>query len=68
MFLYLQVVARDGGQLESTSWVDNYPGYEEGVDAVELVQRLQKQVCRIASVAPVFIGAARASTSLVFVS
>ena len=44
------MVARDGGQLESTSWIDNYPGYEEGVDAVELVQRLQKQVCACARV------------------
>jgi len=40
------VVAKDGGQLESTTWIDNFPGFEEGVDAVELVQRLEKQAER----------------------
>jgi len=40
------VVARDGGQLESTSMIDNYPGFEEGVDAVELIQRLVAQAKR----------------------
>ncbi len=38
------VVARDGGQLEATSNVDNYPGFDEGVDAIELIQRLGNQV------------------------
>ncbi|KAJ1459802.1 hypothetical protein M885DRAFT_613400 [Pelagophyceae sp. CCMP2097] len=37
------VVARDGGQLESTSWVDNYPGFVDGVDAVGLIQSLEGQ-------------------------
>ena len=40
------VVARDGGQLESTDWVDNYPGFPEGIDAVEMVQRFEKQATR----------------------
>ena len=40
------VVARDGGQLEATSTVDNYPGFEEGVDAVELVAKLGRQAAR----------------------
>jgi thioredoxin reductase (NADPH) len=40
------VVAKDGGQLESTSIIDNYPGFEDGVDAVEMVQRLHKQAER----------------------
>jgi len=40
------VVAKDGGQLESTSIIDNYPGFENGVDAVEMVQNLQKQAER----------------------
>jgi len=40
------VVARDGGQLEGTSKVDNYPGFDEGVDAVDLVQRLERQAKR----------------------
>ena len=38
--------AKDGGQLESTSVIDNYPGFENGVDAVEMVQNLQKQAER----------------------
>lgn len=40
------VLASDGGQLESTSVVDNYPGFEEGVDAVELVSKFEKQARR----------------------
>ena len=38
------VVARDGGQLESTSMVDNYPGFKDGVDAVDLILALKGQV------------------------
>eukprot|EP00629_Pelagomonadales_sp_RCC1024_P011891 CAMPEP_0119282608 /NCGR_PEP_ID=MMETSP1329-20130426/27010_1 /TAXON_ID=114041 /ORGANISM="Genus nov. species nov., Strain RCC1024" /LENGTH=389 /DNA_ID=CAMNT_0007283271 /DNA_START=100 /DNA_END=1266 /DNA_ORIENTATION=+ len=37
------VIARDGGQLEGTSKVDNYPGFQDGVDAVELLQQLEGQ-------------------------
>jgi thioredoxin reductase (NADPH) len=40
------VVAADGGQLESTSTIDNFPGFENGVDAVEMVQRMEKQAAR----------------------
>lgn len=40
------VVARDGGQLEGTSSVHNYPGFDEGVDAVDLIQRLERQATR----------------------
>ena len=40
------VVARDGGQLESTSAVDNYPGFADGIDAVELLLSLQRQATR----------------------
>merc|ERR1740127_414632 len=40
------VVAKDGGQLEATSWIDNYPGFEEGVDAVDLIVRLGNQAKR----------------------
>lgn len=38
--------AKDGGQLESTSMIDNYPGFENGVDAVGMIQSLQKQAER----------------------
>merc|ERR1719247_3422871 len=40
------VIAKDGGQLESTSMIDNYPGFEDGVDAVEMILRLNKQAKR----------------------
>ena len=40
------VVARDGGQLESTSAIDNYPGFADGIDAVELLLSLQRQATR----------------------
>jgi thioredoxin reductase (NADPH) len=40
------VVSKDGGQLESTSWIDNYPGFEDGVDAVDMILRLNKQAER----------------------
>ena len=38
------VIARDGGQLESTSTIDNFPGFASGIDAVELLMTLAKQV------------------------
>lgn len=40
------VIARDGGQLEATSAVDNYPGFDDGVDAIDLLQRLEKQAVK----------------------
>lgn len=40
------ILARDGGQLESTSIIDNYPGFEDGTDAVQMLQKLEKQAAR----------------------
>jgi thioredoxin reductase len=31
------VLARDGGQLKSMSVIDNYPCFEDRVDAIELI-------------------------------
>jgi len=38
------VISRDGGQLESSHIVDNYPGFENGVDTIEFIQKLTSQV------------------------
>ena len=35
-----------GGQMMTTDWVDNYPGFEEGVSGFELSQRMEKQAKR----------------------
>ena len=40
------VVSKDGGQLEATSRIDNFPGFEEGVDAVDLLIGLTHQAER----------------------
>lgn len=40
------VISRDGGQLESTSSVDNFPGFADGVDAVDLLMTLTKQATK----------------------
>jgi len=32
-----------GGQVASTEWVENYPGFEEGIGGVDLMQRMEKQ-------------------------
>lgn len=40
------VIARDGGQLESTTQIDNYPGFEDGVDAVGYIQSLERQALK----------------------
>ncbi len=31
-----------GGQMATTEWVDNYPGFDEGVDGFELGERMQR--------------------------
>jgi len=35
-----------GGQMALTQQIDNYPGFEEGIDGNELAQRMQKQAER----------------------
>lgn len=31
-----------GGQMATTEWVDNYPGFDEGVDGCSLAERMQR--------------------------
>ena len=31
-----------GGQMATTSWIDNYPGFDEGIDGFELGQQMQR--------------------------
>jgi thioredoxin reductase (NADPH) len=35
-----------GGQVASTDWVENYPGFEEGIAGWDLVQKMEKQAKR----------------------
>ncbi|MCJ7813359.1 thioredoxin-disulfide reductase [bacterium] len=32
-----------GGQIMSTEWIENYPGFDEGVSGVDLAQKMEKQ-------------------------
>lgn len=35
-----------GGQVAGTDWVENYPGFEEGIGGMDLMQRMEKQARR----------------------
>ncbi|MBI5097727.1 MAG: thioredoxin-disulfide reductase [Nitrospirae bacterium] len=35
-----------GGLVTTTEWVENYPGFEEGIMGVELAQKMEKQATR----------------------
>lgn len=35
-----------GGQVASTDWIENYPGFEEGIGGIDLMQRMEKQARR----------------------
>jgi thioredoxin reductase (NADPH) len=35
-----------GGQVASTDWVENYPGYDEGISGMDLMQHMEKQARR----------------------
>lgn len=35
-----------GGQVTTTEWIENYPGFENGVKGVELSQRMEKQATK----------------------
>jgi thioredoxin reductase (NADPH) len=35
-----------GGQVAVTDWIENYPGFEEGIAGMDLVQRIEKQAKR----------------------
>ncbi|GBD97141.1 MAG TPA: thioredoxin-disulfide reductase [Nitrospirae bacterium] len=35
-----------GGQVMTTEWVENYPGFEEGVSGAELSQKMEKQATK----------------------
>ncbi len=35
-----------GGQVTTTEWIENYPGFENGVSGVELSQRMEKQATK----------------------
>lgn len=38
--------ALTGGLVTTTEWVENYPGFEEGVTGAELAQKMEKQAVR----------------------
>lgn len=35
-----------GGQVATTDWVENYPGFEEGISGIDLMQKVEKQARR----------------------
>lgn len=35
-----------GGQIITTEWVENYPGFEEGISGIELGQKMERQARR----------------------
>ena len=39
-----------GGQMALTHQIDNYPGFEEGIDGFELAERMQRQAERFGAV------------------
>ncbi len=39
-----------GGQMATTDWVDNYPGFEEGIDGFELAEKMKKAADRFGAV------------------
>lgn len=39
-----------GGQMALTHWIDNYPGFEEGIDGFTLAQNMEKQAKRFGAV------------------
>ena len=39
-----------GGQMALTQQIDNYPGFEEGIDGFELAERMQRQAERFGAV------------------
>ena len=38
-----------GGQMALTTQIDNYPGFDEGVDGFELAEKMQRQAERFGS-------------------
>ncbi|GBE40698.1 thioredoxin reductase [bacterium BMS3Bbin09] len=35
-----------GGQVMTTEWIENYPGFEDGISGVELSQKMEKQATK----------------------
>ncbi|MBN2030891.1 thioredoxin-disulfide reductase [bacterium] len=35
-----------GGQVMSTDWVENYPGFEDGIAGIDLAQKMEKQAVK----------------------
>jgi thioredoxin reductase (NADPH) len=35
-----------GGQVTTTEWIENYPGFEEGISGAELSQKMEKQATK----------------------